>query len=434
VDADDPLWASEPIRGLVRRHDVGNLVRQVRQSQRIKQSELAERVAVSTSTVSRFENIPPGRSPDLNLAKQLAANLGIPSHVLGAALGVGGIASSSVTPLAEASEGEDQIQRRRFLTLAGLALPGMVLRDLDYALAGVAPSIDAPPGAMRSRFAAAKEMYDRGENLALLNRLPALLTLADQSLKSGSQADLEQYCAVHDLATDVLDKVGLVGEANVTARNSVRVSRETGSARVMAAADRGLSIVLRHQGKFHTANKVSERAAQLIEATGLELDREAIAYVQALCTHAYVAAQNEARDDAISAIVEAGKVASYMQTRMRAPASTLATAKVRMYGVSVHWALGDNGTAVQWGRKVDINALPTPERRARHYTDMARAFWSWQKPDDAAISLLHAWSYAPEEVRDRPKISAIVQKLTREHGRLRSVTQLAEHYAALTKR
>jgi transcriptional regulator with XRE-family HTH domain len=424
MDSNDPFWTSEHVVALVRAHDVGGLVRLVRKASRLTQSDLAPLVNVSTSTLSRFEN-GSTKWADLPLAKALAERLKIPSHLLGAAWGIGGVVSPSVTLLQSSAE-EDPIHRRSFLTLAGLALPAALLGKLDNALAGVAPGLDVAPGELHKKLAVARGMYDRGQNGMLLGCLPELLTLADQELDIGNEASMLRYCIVNDLATDVLDKVGLVSEARVTAQNSIRVSRQAGSPLAMAAADRGLTIVLRHEGKLSTANLVSLRAANLIEQTGLVNSQQAIAYVQVMCTHAYVAAQNCDRGGALSAIGEAERAAAYLAQRAPEPVARRATANARMYRVSMHWALGDAGTAVHVGNGVDVSALPTPERRARHCTDMARAWWAWGKPDETAVALLAALSYAPEEVRDRTRIRAIADELVHHHARLHSVGELRD--------
>jgi hypothetical protein len=100
-----------------------------------------------------------------------------------------------------------------------------------------------------------------------------------------------------------------------------------------------------------------------------------------------------------------------------------------MYRVRVHWALGDFGTAVAVGARVDVNAVPTRERRARHHTDMARAWWSWGTVDEAATAVLDALACAPSEVTDRRHIREIAQQLVRDHRRLRSVQNLTARLA-----
>jgi tetratricopeptide (TPR) repeat protein len=68
--------------------------------------------------------------------------------------------------------------------------------------------------------------------------------------------------------------------------------------------------------------------------------------------------------------------------------------------------------------------FPTPERRGRLHTDLARAWWQWGRPDQAARALLAAHRQAPAEVRARPAIRTIVTDLLERHPRMASVREL----------
>lgn len=65
------------------------------------------------------------------------------------------------------------------------------------------------------------------------------------------------------------------------------------------------------------------------------------------------------------------------------------------------------------------------ERRGRLHTDLARAWWQWGKPDQAARALLAAHRQAPAEIRGRPAIRTIVTDLLERHPRVVSVRELA---------
>ncbi|HWC83579.1 MAG TPA: helix-turn-helix transcriptional regulator [Pseudonocardiaceae bacterium] len=427
MDVNDPFWISEQVVESVRARKLGALVKYVRKARQLTQQALAQQVNVSTSTLSRFES-GTVKNPDIQLSKALAEKLGIPPHLVGVALGLTRAVSPNVRSQCTQPE-EDPIHRRSFLTLAGLTVPALV-GNLNNVLAGVAPGVDAAPGELARRFATARALYDRGRNDSVLRGLPYLLRLADQELESGTGDAMRRYCRVNDLATDLLGKVGLINEARLTAQNSVRVSRRSGSPLTMAAADRGLSIVLRREGNPATANLVSLRAANLVEQTGLVNAEQATSYVQVMCTHSYSAALNDDRDGASVAIAEAERAAAYLRGRVPDGLSARALAKARMYQVSVHWALDDAGAAVRAGRWMDLRALSTPERRARHFTDMARAWWSWRKPEPTATALLNALSHAPAEVIDRARIRAIADDLVGRNRHLSVVSQLADRITA----
>ncbi|KUH36307.1 hypothetical protein [Streptomyces kanasensis] len=68
--------------------------------------------------------------------------------------------------------------------------------------------------------------------------------------------------------------------------------------------------------------------------------------------------------------------------------------------------------------------------RARPGTDMARAWWAWQRPEQAAHALLDAYRASPGEVHDRPAIRRIVTQLAERHPRTSGVREL---HAAVTR-
>lgn len=145
-----------------------------------------------------------------------------------------------------------------------------------------------------------------------------------------------------------------------------------------------------------------------------------------LCTIAYAAAEAGDRDRALEMINQAERAAAFLPDPAAGPPSfTVNPASVALYRVGVLWSLGDSGAAVHAGRNLRADQFPTSERRGRLYTDMARAYWQWSKPEQTAHALLDAHRAAPSEVSDRPSIRAIVTDLTRRHPRTSGVRELA---------
>ncbi|WP_440071014.1 hypothetical protein, partial [Streptosporangium sp. OZ121] len=66
-----------------------------------------------------------------------------------------------------------------------------------------------------------------------------------------------------------------------------------------------------------------------------------------------------------------------------------------------------------------------PERRGRLYTDLARAWWQWGKPEQTATALLNAFRQSADEVRARPSIRAMAVTLIDQHPRVAGVQTLA---------
>lgn len=422
----DALWHSPDIQALVEAKAVGPLLRHIREVRGMTQQALAKEINASTSTVSRLEG---KKFPDMGYTLTIARILSIPGEILGAALGLDMSRSSTVPVTGNPADPEaDPIRRREFL-FAGLVLPAALMQPLDEALAGGQNAGPTDLALLATRISTVRQMYDRGENRAVIACLPDLLTAARAGVKTGDPDRMVQFCKINDLATDVLDKIGDVSSAHATAQSSVLVAEWTDDPLVMAAANRGLSIVLRHEGKYPAAVSISRLAAETVEQTGVVTLEQARVYAQALCTYSYVAAENDDRPAALQAVREAHRIAALVEQRTDR-ATTIPTSIAGMYEVSVRWALGDAGSAIEAGNRVNVASLPTAERRARFHTDMARAWWARKRPEEAAVALLDAHIEAPQEVTDRPRIRAITDELTTRHRKLNVVGILTERLAS----
>lgn len=422
----DALWHSREVRALIEAGRVGPFLRHVREVRGLSQKSVADAIQRSISTVSRLEN---RRLPHIKDAIAIAQYLAIPGEVLGAAFGIKFSGSTSVSVAGHPAEQEaDPIRRREFL-IAGLGLPAALMQPLDEALAGGHRADPIEVGDLATQISTVRRMYDRGENRAVIAVLPKLLEAARAGVHTGNPDRMVQFCLISNLATDVLDKIGDVTSAHAAAQGSVLVAESLDDPLVMAAANRGLSIVLRHEGKYSAAVSISRIAAETVERTGLSTVQQAKIYAQTLCTYGYVAAENDDRPTAVQAIREAHRIAALVEQRTE-HATTRPTSIAGMYEVSVRWALGDAGSAIEAGQRVNVAGLPTAERRARFHTDMARAWWARSRAEETALALLDAHAEAPQEVTDRPRIRAITEQLITHHRKLNAVGTLTERLAS----
>jgi len=144
-----------------------------------------------------------------------------------------------------------------------------------------------------------------------------------------------------------------------------------------------------------------------------------------LCTLAYTAAVAGQRGDAVAMTDEARRAAHRLPLDP-APGRlfNLTPAAADLYAVSVHWALGDAGAALEAGSSLRPEMFPTAERRARLHTDLARAWWQWGRPEQTAHELLAALRASPGEVRDRSSIRTIARGLAQQHPQVSGVRDL----------
>ncbi|MEW2574581.1 helix-turn-helix transcriptional regulator [Streptomyces sp. NPDC047070] len=420
----DPLWNSTTATSLVAQRRPGALIRLGREHRAWTLATLGERIGCSAATVSRLERR--SRVVDLTLVHRAAAEVGMPRHVLMTSLAppaATAMAGTRVTACSRDAQ-EDPMRRRTLFTATAAATPAVLLMGLDEALAATpAPTNGLEP--LERRVAAARTLYDKGAHGRLLAVLPGLIADGHRAAASRRALDQARLSAVYTLASSVLGKVGSHERAQLTADRARTWAEISGSPLAAAAAARELAIVLRHQDRHGQAQRLMASAAADVEATGLRTDAAAAAYAQMLCTLAYTAARGGQRGEALAMVTEARRSARRLpQTPPPGGLFPISAAAVGLYAVGVHWALGDAGAALDAGKDLRPEQFPTAERRARLGTDMARAWWAWNRPEQTARALLDAHRSSPGEVRDRPAIRTIVSELAERHPHTTGVREL----------
>lgn len=418
-----PDWSSPRARQFIEEGDVGGMLRWARQQRGWRQIDLGRATGYSASAVSRLETAD-RPATDLDMLKRFAHALVIPPRVLAALLGVAQPPSTTVASAPRPATSEEDPMKRRSFLAAGLA-PLTPLDHLDEALALLpAPAAAPTRKGLATRYRAARALFNCGAHSDLVRTLPDLLASADACATDGDSGDYARLAACYDLATETLSKLGRYGASRITADRSNTYSRLSGDPLAAAASARAFSIVLRHDNRAATAQRVTLHAAAQVEATGLTASAAAATYAQMLCTGAYTAAEAGDRDRALEMIRDAGRAAALLPEQPGSQTFSVTPASVTLYKVGVLWSLGDAGAAVHAGQALHPGQFPTAERRGRLHTDMARAWWRWGKPEQTAHALLAAHRVAPAELRDRPSIRAIVTDLAQRHPHAGGVREL----------
>ncbi|MCC2275442.1 helix-turn-helix domain-containing protein [Streptomyces sp. ET3-23] len=417
------LWVSEEARSCVEKQDPGGLIRIGRTGRGWRLADLGARIGCSGATVSRLER--KGRKADFDLIMSAANAVEIPPHVLAASLGLTSVPPTTVAPDGPRCAEEDPMRRRTLLAAAGLAAPASLLAGVSDALASI-PDPTGLPVPLDSRLAAARWLFDAGQNSKLLRALPGLLADANHAAsRAHEEIALARLSTAYSLASRVLTKVGNYGDSRLAADRAMLYAEWSGSPLAAADAARELSIVLRHQDQPAAAERHILDAVAKVEETGLRTDAQRSAFAQMLCTTSYTAARAGHRDQALTMIRDAARAARDLP--FVAPEGRLfpiTPAAVDLYAVGVHWALGDAGAALEAGRDLREGQFTTPERKGRMHTDLARAWWQWGKAEQTAAELLSAARVSLGEVRDRPAIRQIVGDLRSRHPRVTGVREL----------
>jgi transcriptional regulator with XRE-family HTH domain len=326
-------------------------------------------------------------------------------------------------PIEDTTQGDDPMRRRTLLTTAGLTIPLGIIQAFDDALA-VPRELDRPEDVpqVRARLQAARKLFDTSALAALMSTLPATIEAARGTAERvDTPASWALLSATYDLATDTLNKIGLKSTARITADRSVMCSARSQDPAAIAASARALGMMLRTTGRYELAAKVVDGAASRLETAGLRTPAQAAMFVRLLCTSAYSASGAGDRTRALDRLAEAERAAR----RLPALPTQTVLPFVRLYRVNLYYTLGDPGAALHAAQVLHERMYPTPERKARLWTDVARAAWPVGDLEQTVQALLAAHAHAPAEVRERPRIRRIAAELVERHPRVDGVPALA---------
>ncbi|MEU1016879.1 XRE family transcriptional regulator [Streptomyces sp. NPDC005898] len=296
------------------------------------------------------------------------------------------------------------------------------VRGLDPTTAAVAAAVDAA----RRDFSACR--YD-----TLARALPSRIALAHALGADGhpEQATIA-VAELYNTATRLCIKLGEDGLAAVTADRALTAALGGPDALVTAEAHRMVSSAWRRQGHYARATDIAVTAAQQLAADRTTNQTERLSVQGDLyATAAYTAAKHGDRHTAQALITEATASADRLGQGRSARGTTFGPSQVLLHQISVSHLLGNAGQAIEHARHVDVAALPTTERQARYWIDVARAFDQWGKPDRCYRALLAAEKAAPQEVR-RGSVRTMAVGLMRHDRSLPGVRTFAERVGALS--
>ncbi|WP_405142471.1 hypothetical protein OG589_34660 [Sphaerisporangium sp. NBC_01403] len=166
-------------------------------------------------------------------------------------------------------------------------------------------------------------------------------------------------------------------------------------------------------GKHHRAAiTTASTAAQRMDTDLTQpSDNDLSVYGSLLLSGAVAAAQTGNRHTAAELLDEAGQAGRRLGHDGNHMWTAFGPNNVLCHRVNIALTMGDAGTAVDYARQVNIDALPINERKATLLLDTARAFLTWNKHDQALYVLRAAGEIAPEEITARPATLRLVRDL-----------------------
>ncbi|WP_190113200.1 helix-turn-helix domain-containing protein [Streptomyces cinnamoneus] len=423
----------------------GELVRQARKKQGLTLAQLGELTGYSAAQVSRYER---GVSPltDVTVLRRFADALGIPPQALGLTAPtevrhgrvIGPTAAYPLLPrprvagTARREDGEDPVRRRKLL--ANLAVtaaaavgapllptgktPGedaavgevLVARVRD-AMLGLHADVTVPPAAvLHADLARAFADFHACAYESLAVRLPRLICAVHA--RAGGAGDDGLLAHSYLLATRMLIKLDEQQLGWMAADRARQAAEAVGEPLLVAEAARQLAVLARKADWHDQALSIALTAA---DHPALRGGQPALAAQRGLLIQsaAYTAAKT---GDAAGMRELTGEAAAI--ARELGPAAVLrdhgggfSPTTVQLHLVSAENSAGDPSAALAAARAVAPGSLPSTERRARYYTDVATAFARSGRRGDCIHALLAAEHHAPEETHARPAVKSLVSGL-----------------------
>ncbi|MGW4381243.1 XRE family transcriptional regulator [Kitasatospora sp. NPDC004531] len=346
--------------------------------------------------------------------------------------------SASATLTSTSAAEEDDVRRRPFLTLAAAALfapvagrqaahPGTAspLADLEDLLlygAGRIPSLHREPTreSVKASLLTSRQEFKGAAYDALARALPGRIAAA-QAVGSAEER-ARNVAQLYSLAARLCIKIGDNNLVAVTADRALTAARNGGDPLVVAEAQRMVSSAWRRQGSLARATDIVVVAAEDLHADTVVPESARLSTRADLyATAAYTAAKAGDRAYAHSLIREAADSAA---AAGRTSGLMDGVQGVALHEVSVHYELGDAGRAIELASTIVPTALPTVERQARFFIDVARAFDQWNKPEQCYRALLAAEETAPQELR-RGAVRDLATTLLRHDRKLPGVRDFA---------
>ncbi|MEU3455736.1 helix-turn-helix transcriptional regulator [Micromonospora sp. NPDC006766] len=286
-------------------------------------------------------------------------------------------------------------------------VPALRAALMNYrAIAPFGGATDAQPPAvavLKKEVGTLWDAYQDSRFGYVTGRLPDLLDRAQAAADHYDGEDQDQARRLlglaYQLAATQLTKLGQADLAWIAADRGLAAVRPTGDPVVTGSLFRSVGHALHATGRYAEAVRLTEDAAGYLEPHLKHATPALLSVYGTLFLSGSMAAARSNDAGTTRAFLAA---ADHAAGQLEADANHLWTAfgptNVAIHRVATAAELGDVQVAIDLGPRVDTAGLPM-ERRVRHALEVARAYSSWNRVDDAQAVLLDAEQMAPEQVR-----------------------------------
>ncbi|MCP3816649.1 helix-turn-helix domain-containing protein [Streptomyces sp. A3M-1-3] len=421
---------------------MSHVIRGARGAARLTQAQLGRTCGYSASAISRIEanKLRPEHSAMLLMAEVLGIP---PERLCGSAVPHGPVVATVASE--RLSDEEDAVRRRELLAGAlaagatamvgtgatsAAAVSGDSAASLEEALFRL-PAADAVPLAvLTAQTVAARRTFQAARYSDLGHSLPGLLTAAEATRDAATGRARQQAAAVLARAYVLTAELATKQHSDaawVAADRALIAARASGSPVPVGEASRVLAITMRRSGRWSSAVNLLTR-----EAAELDPSRERTGAVRTtlLLTAAYSAASGGDRSTALALLDEAEEYAERLPAVQGLFTVEATRAQVDVYRIGVLNALGTPDEGVKVVAGLNIGFMPTPERRARAWTDTARMWHALGNGQQTFAALRRVEQEAPQEVR-RPALRALTSDLLYGPARVQGLREFAIRTGAL---
>jgi DNA-binding phage protein len=261
----------------------------------------------------------------------------------------------------------------------------------------------------------AHALYQRANYDAAADLLPLIIRHieAPANVNVPPQSKAATYLAVAKLAT----KMGQNSLSWVAADRGLRVASETGQPGLIGIANYQVACALLGSGHVTDAEQIAALAAEYIdsgESSVRSVMEDVISAQGALfLLLAVIAARRGNRQIAKNNLLSAGKLAERLGQDGNWLWTGFGPTNIAIHELAVQVALGDSGTALQFGQRIDTDALPVVLRGRRSQVHLELAWASVGQGDDslAVLHLLEAERIAEQAVSRNAKARALLTTL-----------------------
>lgn len=275
------------------------------------------------------------------------------------------------------------------------------------------PATDTTPDRLCAELTRVLGDFDACRYGSLAERLPRLIVGA-HALGPGDGDEARRHtllARVYLLTTRVLVKLDDDQLGWMAADRARRTAQAGGDTLTTAEAARNLAMLARRAGWHDQAMSIALTAADHpdLRAGGTRAAAERGLLLQSA---AYTAAKNGDRDGMRELTDEAAAIATRLGgILLRDHGGGFDITTVGLHRISAESSTGDPSAAISAAHTIAPHKLPTVERRARYFTDVAAAYGQWGRRDDCLQALLAAERQAPEETHTRPAVRNLVTAL-----------------------